>query len=120
MDGLALGTLGLALGTLALLFAPLLQLDVGGTAVMVRRRMARWRRGERTQGCRPTTRQHAPSPGHPSSRWVCWWLLKEPAELKAEERALVQALGDRCVELKSSVELARAFAAARSGNERTG
>ena len=38
-------------------------------------------------------------------------MLKEPAELKAEERALVQALGDRCAELKASAELARAFAA---------
>lgn len=83
----------------------------GGTAVMVRRRVARWRRGKRTQGCRPASRQHAPSVRRPSSRRVCWWLLKEPAELKAEEHALVQALGDRCAELKTSAELARAFAA---------
>ena len=83
----------------------------GGTAVMVRRRVARWRRGKRTQGCRPASRQHAPSVKRPSSRRVCWWLLKEPAELKAEECALVQALGDRCAELKTSAELARAFAA---------
>jgi transposase len=39
-----------------------------------------------------------------------WWLLKEPAELRPEEHALVQALGDRCAELKTSAELARAFA----------
>jgi transposase len=83
----------------------------GGTAVMVRRRVARWRRGERTQGCRPASRQHAPSVRRPSSRRVCWWLLKGPAELKPEERALVQALGVRCPELKTSAELARAFAA---------
>jgi transposase len=83
----------------------------GGTAVMVRRRVAPWRRGERTQGCRPASRQHAPSVRRPSSRRVCWWLLKEPAELEAEERALVQALGDRCSELRTSAELARAFAA---------
>ena len=83
----------------------------GGTAVMVRRRVARWRRGERTQGCRPASRQHAPSVRRPSSRLVCWWLLKEPAELEAGEHALVQALGDRCAELKTSAELARAFAA---------
>ena len=38
-------------------------------------------------------------------------MLKEPAELKPEEQALVQALGDRCAELKTSAELARAFAA---------
>jgi transposase len=83
----------------------------GGTAVMVRRRVSRWRRGERTQGCRPASRQHAPSVRRPSSRRVCWWLLQEPAELKAEERALVQALGDRCPELKTSAARARAFAA---------
>jgi transposase len=85
-------------------------LGFSGTSVMVRRRVARWRRGERTQGCRPESRQHAPSPGRPSSRRVCWWSLKEPAELKPEEQALVQALGERCAELKASAELARAFA----------
>jgi transposase len=37
-------------------------------------------------------------------------LLTEPAELKPEEQALVQALGDRCAELKTSAERARAFA----------
>jgi transposase len=37
-------------------------------------------------------------------------LLKDPAELKPEEQALVQALGDRCAELKASAELARTFA----------
>jgi transposase len=36
-------------------------------------------------------------------------LLKEQAELKPEEQALVQALGDRCAELKTSAELAREF-----------
>jgi transposase len=82
-----------------------------GTAVMVRRRVARWRRGERTQGCRPASRQHAPSVRRPSSRRVSWWLLQEPAEREPEEQALVQALGDRCAELKTSAELARAFAA---------
>jgi transposase len=86
-------------------------LGFGGTAVMVRRRVAPWRRGERTQGCRPASRRHAPSARRPSSRRVCWWLLKEPAELEPEEHALVQALGDRCPELKTSAELARAFVA---------
>jgi transposase len=86
-------------------------LGFGGSSVMVRRRVARWRRRERTQGCRPASRQHAPSLGRPSSRRVCWWLLQEPAELKPEEQALVRALGDRCAELKTSAELARAFAA---------
>jgi transposase len=37
-------------------------------------------------------------------------LLEEPYELKPEERALVQALGDRCSELTTSAALARAFA----------
>jgi len=37
-------------------------------------------------------------------------LLKEPAGLEPGERALVQALGDRCAELKTSAELAREFA----------
>jgi transposase len=83
----------------------------GGTAVMVRRRVARWRRGERTRGCRPASRQHTPAVRRPSSRRVCWWLLKEPAELRPEEHALVQALGDRCPELRTSAESARAFAA---------
>jgi transposase len=82
----------------------------GGTAVMVRRRVAPWRRGERTQGCRPATRQHSPCLKRPSSRRVSWWLLKEPAEREPEEQALVQALGDRCAELKTSAELAREFA----------
>ena len=82
----------------------------GGTAVMVRRRVAPWRRGERTQGCRPASRQHSPSLKRPSSRRVSWWLLKEPAKLEPEEHALVQALGDRCAELKTSAELAREFA----------
>ena len=82
----------------------------GGTAVMVRRRVAPWRRGERTQGCRPASRQHSPCPRRPSSRRVSWWLLKEPAEREPEEQALVQALGDRCAELKTSAELAREFA----------
>jgi transposase len=82
----------------------------GGTAVMVRRRVARWRRGERTQGRRPATRRHAPSVGRPSSRRVSCWLLKEPAEREPEEQALVQALGDRSAELKTSAELAREFA----------
>jgi transposase len=70
-------------------------LGFSGSSVMIRRRVARWRRGERTQGCRPASRQHAPSLERPSSRLVCWWLLKEPAELGTEEHALVQALGDR-------------------------
>jgi transposase len=82
----------------------------GGTAVMVRRRVAPWRSGERTQGCRPASRQHSPSLKRPSSRRVSWWLLKEPAEREPEEQALVQALGDRCAELKASAELAREFA----------
>jgi transposase len=82
----------------------------GGTAVMVRRRVARWRRGERTQGCRPASRQHSPCLKRPSPRRVSWWLLKEPAEREPEEEALVQALGDRCAELKTSAELAREFA----------
>jgi transposase len=38
-------------------------------------------------------------------------LLQEPAEREPEEQALVQALSDRCAELKTSAELARAFAA---------
>ena len=37
-------------------------------------------------------------------------MLKEPAEREPEEQALVQALGDRCAELKRSAELAREFA----------
>ena len=37
-------------------------------------------------------------------------MLKEPAEREPEEQALVQALGDRCAELKTSAELAREFA----------
>ena len=37
-------------------------------------------------------------------------MLTEPAELRPEERALVQALGDRCAELRASAELAREFA----------
>ena len=37
-------------------------------------------------------------------------MLKEPAEREPEEPALVQALGDRCAELKTSAELAREFA----------
>src|SRR5262249_11968164 len=82
----------------------------GGTAVMVRRRVARWRRGERTQGCRPPSRQHSPPLRRPSSRRVSWWLLKDPAEREPEGQALVQALGDRCAELKTSAELARVFA----------
>jgi transposase len=81
----------------------------GGTAVMVRRRVARWRRGERTEGCRPASRRHAPSLRRPSSRRVSCWLLKEPAEREPEEQALVQAMGDRCAELKASAELAREF-----------
>jgi transposase len=85
-------------------------LGYGGTAIMVRRRVAPWRRGEPTRGRRPSSR---PQPGveRPSSRRVSWWLLAEPAELNAEEHALVQALSDRCPELKTSAELARAFAA---------
>jgi transposase len=82
----------------------------GGTAVMVRRRVAQWRRGERTQGCRPASRQHSPSLRRPSSRRVSCWLLKEPAEPEPEEQALLQALGDRCAEMKASAELAREFA----------
>src|SRR6516165_7881398 len=82
----------------------------GGTAVMVRRRVAPWRRGERTQGCRPASRHHSPCLRRPSSRRVCWWLLKEPTERGPEEQALVQALGDRCAELKTSADLAREFA----------
>jgi len=37
-------------------------------------------------------------------------LLEEPAELRPEEHAFVQVLGDRCAELRISAELARAFA----------
>ena len=37
-------------------------------------------------------------------------MLTEPAELAAEEHALVQAVWERCAELKSSAELAREFA----------
>jgi transposase len=37
-------------------------------------------------------------------------LLQEPAAREPEEQALVQALGDRCAELKTSAELAREFA----------
>jgi transposase len=82
----------------------------GGTAVMVRRRVTQWRRGERTQGCRPARRQHSPSIRRPSSRRVSCWLLQEPAERGPEEQALVQALGVRCPELETSAGLAREFA----------
>ena len=37
-------------------------------------------------------------------------MLEEPAELRPEEHAFVQVLGDRCAELRISAELARAFA----------
>ncbi len=37
-------------------------------------------------------------------------MLKEPAQREPEEQALVQALGDRCDELKTTAELAREFA----------
>ena len=37
-------------------------------------------------------------------------MLKEPAEREPEGQALVQTLGDRCAELKTSAELAREFA----------
>jgi transposase len=85
-------------------------LGFAGSAVMVRRRVAAWRRGERMQGCRPSSPPRQPSLGRPSSRRVSWWLLKEPTEREPEEEALVQALGDRCTELKTSAELAREFA----------
>jgi len=85
-------------------------LGFSGSSVMVRRRVSRWRLGERTQGCRPASRQNVRSPRRPSSRRVCWWLLEEPAELRLEEHAFVQVLGDRCAELRISAELARAFA----------
>ena len=81
----------------------------GGTSVMVRRRVAAWHRGQRTQGCRPPSRPSRPL-GRPSSRRVSWWLLKEPVELRPEESALLRALWDRCSELKRSAELAREFA----------
>jgi transposase len=84
-------------------------LGFGGSAVMVRRRVAPWRRGEPTRGRRPSSRPQ-PSAGRPSSRRVSWWLLTEPAELEAEERALLRAVWDRCAELKTSAELAREFA----------
>ena len=37
-------------------------------------------------------------------------MLEEPAELRPEEHAFVQVLGDRCAESRISAELARAFA----------
>ena len=37
-------------------------------------------------------------------------MLTDPAELEAEEHALLRGVWDRCAELKTSAELARAFA----------
>jgi transposase len=71
----------------------------GGTTVMVRRRVAPGRRGERTQGCRPASRQHAPSHKRPSSRRVSYGMLQDPAEREPEEQALGQARGARCAAL---------------------
>jgi transposase len=85
-------------------------LGFSGSSVMVRRRVASWRQGERTRGCRPPSRRHQPPLVRPSSRRVSWWLLTEPTQLKPEELAFVQSLGDRCAELKTSAELARTFA----------
>jgi transposase len=78
-----------------------------GSYLMVRRCVARWRRGgpERGQPSRPE-----PALKRPSSRRVSWWLLTERAELEPEEQALLQVLWDRCPELKTAAELAREFA----------
>jgi transposase len=78
-----------------------------GSYLMVRRCVARWRRGgpERGQPSRPE-----PALKRPSSRRVSWWLLTERAELEPEEQALLQVLWDRCPELKTAAELACEFA----------
>src|SRR5262249_46021686 len=82
----------------------------GGTAVMVRRRVAPWRRGERTQGCRPAHRQHEPSVRRPSSRRVAWWPRAGPARVEPGQRALGLTPGVRCAHPRTSAELAREFA----------
>jgi transposase len=78
-----------------------------GSSLMVRRRVARWRQSGPT---REGTSRQEPTLNRPSSRRVSWWLLKERADLKPEEDALLQALWDRCPELKVATELAREFA----------
>jgi transposase len=82
-------------------------LGFGGSYLMVRRRVARWRQGgpERGQSSRPE-----PTLRCPSSRRVSWWLLTEWAELELEGRGLLEVLWDRCPELKTAAELAREFA----------
>jgi transposase len=85
-------------------------LGFGGSAMMVRRRVARWRRGEPTRGRRPSD-PRPPAIKRPSSRRVSWWLLTEWTDLEADERGLLEALWARCPELEAATELGREFAA---------
>jgi len=77
-----------------------------GSYCSVRRRVANWdRRNDGSSAARPTNVQP------PSARRSSRLLLKNPSDLDNRDRAFVDALLERCSEIRAATQLAREFAA---------
>jgi transposase len=77
-----------------------------GSYLMVRRKAAKWR------ALLPSAGPASETPSGlqvPSSKATAWWLLRNPEDLKDDERELLDALSDECPELKNSRDLAQEF-----------
>jgi transposase len=94
------------------LFAELKARGFGGSYYSVRRRLACWRKAAPPTAAGNTPNSARPSIlERPSARRVSWLLLKEEAELEAEERRFLERLQTRCPELRTAAVLGREFAA---------
>jgi transposase len=98
----------------AQLFRELEAIGFTGSYCSVRRRVAHW---DRSNGGSSTARP--PNVQPPSARRSAWLLLKNPADLDNRDRAFVDALLERCSEVRAATQLAREFAAMvrREGSE---
>ncbi|NOX59054.1 MAG: ISL3 family transposase [Planctomycetes bacterium] len=90
----------------AQLFRELEVIGFTGSYCSVRRRVAHW---DRSYGSSTTIRP--PNMQPPSARRLARLLLKNPADLDKRDRSFVDALLERCSEIRSGTELAREFAA---------
>ena len=90
----------------AQLFRELEAIGFAGSYCSVRRRVAHW---DRSYGSSTTTQP--PNVQPPSARRSARLLLKNPADLDKRDRAFVDALLERCSEIRLATRLAREFAA---------
>jgi transposase len=83
-----------------------------GSYAAVRRCVAPWRTSEErrhTPGTKPAPERKRPV-ARPSAKRVAWLLLREPADRRAEDQRLVEALCKRCPAIRRATNLVRAFA----------